>query len=62
MKKAYITPSIKIHSLISEGFIADSIKVSDDGIGDDNGNDFVFTPKMDNYWGGTDWQQDNGNE
>ncbi len=53
MKKAYITPSIKIYSLLSEGFVADSIKVSDDGIGDDNGDDFIFTPKQDNYWGGT---------
>ncbi|WP_193215856.1 hypothetical protein [Pseudoprevotella muciniphila] len=56
MKKAYITPSIKIYSLLSEGFVADSIKVSDEEIGDDNGDDFVFTPKQDTYWGGTDWQ------
>lgn len=60
MKKAYITPSIKIYSLLSEGFVADSIKVSDEEIGD--GDDFVFTPKQDTYWGGADWQQDNGNE
>ena len=62
MKKAYITPSIKCHALLLEGFVADSIKVSDDEIGDDNGDDFIFTPKQDTYWGGTDWQQDNGNE
>ena len=61
MKKAYITPSIKIYSLLSEGFVADSIKVSDEEIGDGD-DDFVFTPKQDTYWGGTDWQQDNGNE
>ena len=57
MKKEYITPAIKCRALFSEGFIADSFKMSDEEIGNDNDNDFTFAPKKENYWGGADWEE-----